>query len=58
MVINVVGKLFVNVIVEIEVLKCVISINELGEFIFFDVKEGDYMFYIFVFGFVYLYEYM
>ncbi len=43
---NAAGKPLANATVEIEALKRVTSTNELGEFTFSDVKEGDYTLHI------------
>ena len=53
---NAAGKPLANATVEIEALKRVTSTNELGEFTFSDVKEGDYTLHIFASGFAHLHE--
>ncbi|WP_394222373.1 TonB-dependent receptor [Alteromonas gracilis] len=53
---NAAGKPVANATVEIESLKRVTSTNELGEFIFSDVKDGDYSLHIFAPGFAHLHE--
>jgi len=53
---NAAGKPLANATVEIEALKRVTSTNELGEFTFSDVKEGDYTLHIFASGFTHLHE--
>lgn len=53
---NAAGKPLANATVEIEALKRVTSTNELGEFTFSNVKEGDYTLHIFAFGFAHLHE--
>ena len=53
---NAAGKPLANATVEIEALKRVTSTNELGEFTFSNVKEGDYTLHIFASGFAHLHE--
>ena len=53
---NASGKPLANATVEIEALKRVTSTNELGEFTFSNVKEGDYTLHIFASGFAHLHE--
>lgn len=53
---NAAGKPLANATVEIEALKRVTSTNELGEFTFSDVKEGDYTLHIFASGFAHLHQ--
>ena len=53
---NAAGKPLANATVEIEALKRVTRTNELGEFIFSDVKEGDYTLHIFASGFAHLHQ--
>lgn len=50
------GKPLASATVEIEALKRVTSTNELGEFTFSDVKEGDYTLHIFASGFAHLHQ--
>ena len=53
---NAAGRPLANATVEIEALKRVTSTNELGEFTFSNVKEGDYTLHIFASGFAHLHE--
>ena len=53
---NAAGKPLANATVEIEALKRVTSTNELGEFTFSNVKEGDYTLHIFASGFAHFHE--
>ena len=53
---NAAGKPLANATVEIEALERVTSTNELGEFTFSNVKEGDYTLHIFASGFAHLHE--
>ena len=53
---NAAGEPLANATVEIEALKRVASTNELGEFTFSNVKEGDYTLHIFASGFAHLHE--
>lgn len=53
---NASGKPLANATVEIEALKRVTNTNELGEFTFSDVEEGDYALHIFASGFAHLHE--
>ena len=53
---NAAGKPLANATVEIEALKRVTSTNEQGEFIFSDVKDGEYTLHIFASGFAHLHE--
>ena len=53
---NAAGKPLANATVEIEALKRVTNTNEQGEFIFSDVKDGEYTLHIFASGFAHLHE--
>ncbi len=53
---NTAGKPVADATVEIESIKRVTTTNELGQFAFSDVKEGDYTLHIFASGFAHLHE--
>ena len=55
---NAAGKPVADATVEIESIKRVTTTNELGQFAFSDVKEGDYTLHIFASGFAHLHEQM